>query len=324
MAISEEEEELFRQQAFQKVLEAFRGKIFPLTKQVRRITRRIVLSLNLGHLEGSLPQERLPVDWGAVADFSAEIPRSLVCPEKEWIVNNMHLNAFVSPGVIRVPTGSCMSRALRRVWLLSTDTAAIGMFALLGIDAGESSIAMKHLHLLPSPQKNVKQVEEWSKKPSRTSGLKSGVFHQTSIHTPTAEWIAECSQLDEMRSRRILMSRTVRHCGYASIKFCRNEVTVCAQFTENVPINCTCPYICHSADVFLFPSCISTKEDVDSAGINSLQRISRDVNQVKMDGVRIENSLRDSSHSSTNDQTPRGLNRKPDSRAFRKIEARPL
>ncbi|KAJ7022951.1 hypothetical protein C8F04DRAFT_1193990 [Mycena alexandri] len=32
------------------------------------------------------------------------------------------------------------------------------------------------------------------------------------------------------------------------------------------------------------PSCISTKDDVDSAGINSLQRISRDVNQVKMDG----------------------------------------
>lgn len=76
-----------------------------------RITRHIITSSNLGHLEGETPDPEQLIDvWSASAPSSAEIPRpSTVHPEKEWVVlvinDKKFVNAFAAPGLVCVSTG---------------------------------------------------------------------------------------------------------------------------------------------------------------------------------------------------------------------------
>ncbi|KAJ7032418.1 peptidase family M48-domain-containing protein [Mycena alexandri] len=179
MAISEGEEAVLQRLALQETLEKYRGKILPLshplTQQVRRISRRIIVSSNLGHLEGEHPQQPLSVGPGAFAGLSAEIPRSpALRRDSEWVVlvvNDPQLvNAFAAPGLVCVFTGivpiarneaglaAVIGHEIAHVTLRhSVELAsqnklllpAIGLLFLLGIDPGLSSIVTQYLYSLP-------------------------------------------------------------------------------------------------------------------------------------------------------------------------------
>ncbi|KAJ7785239.1 peptidase family M48-domain-containing protein [Mycena maculata] len=142
MAVSKEEEELIGKQSLEGTLQEFRGRILPvdhpITQQVRRITRRIITSSNLGHLEGEGPGQDYLIDtWGFSADtFGAEIPRSpTMYPAKEWVVLVIHdkkfINAFAAPGLVCVSTG-----------IMPVARDEEGLAAIIGHEIGH--VTMRH------------------------------------------------------------------------------------------------------------------------------------------------------------------------------------
>jgi predicted Zn-dependent protease len=118
MAVSKRQEELLRTQALQETRAQFRGRILPLehplTQQVRRITRRIIVASNLGHLEGegaAEPPELIEDPWGApLAEGAGDISRPpALHPDREWAVlvvdDPGFVNAFAATGLVCVSTG---------------------------------------------------------------------------------------------------------------------------------------------------------------------------------------------------------------------------
>ncbi|KAJ6570818.1 peptidase family M48-domain-containing protein [Mycena vulgaris] len=170
MAVSEQEEE---------TLHEFQGRILPsnhpLTQQVRRITRRIITSSNLGHLEGELPDPEQLLDLWRGDTAAAEIPRPhSMHPAKEWVVlviNEKNLiNAFAAPGLVCVSTGiipmardeaglaAIIGHEIGHVTMRHTAEGVsqaklllpiTGLLFMLGIDLWVSTVLTKYFYSLP-------------------------------------------------------------------------------------------------------------------------------------------------------------------------------
>ncbi|KAJ7488351.1 peptidase M48 family protein [Mycena latifolia] len=141
MAVSEQHEEYIRKQILEQTLEEFRGKILPfnhpMTQLVRRITRRIITSSNLGHLKGDSGSKWEQM-WDSLGSRSPvpEIPRpQTLHPDKEWIVLVIHdrnlVNAFAAPGLVCVSTG-----------IIPMARDEEGLAAIIGHEIGH--VAMRH------------------------------------------------------------------------------------------------------------------------------------------------------------------------------------
>ncbi|KAJ7445062.1 peptidase family M48-domain-containing protein [Mycena latifolia] len=180
MAVSEQQEDYIRKQTLQETLQQFDGKILPdnhpITQQVRRITRRIITSSNLGHLQGDLGPEReqLLDFWSADAP-AANIPRpDTLHPDKEWVVlvvnDKNFVNAFAAPGLVCVSTGimpvarneeglaAVIGHEIGHVVMRHTAEhlseaklflPIVGLLSLLGIDLWVSSMLHNYLYSLP-------------------------------------------------------------------------------------------------------------------------------------------------------------------------------
>ncbi|KAJ7796956.1 peptidase family M48-domain-containing protein [Mycena olivaceomarginata] len=161
MAVSKRQEELLRTQALQETRAQFRGRILPpehpLTQQVRRITRRIIVASNLGHLEG---------------EGAAEPPALIEDPEWAVLVvdDPSFVNAFAAAGLVCVSTG-IMPIARNEEGLAAIIGHEIGhvamrhpaellsqskillpvmvLLAFIGVDFGLSSVLTDVLHSLP-------------------------------------------------------------------------------------------------------------------------------------------------------------------------------
>ncbi|KAJ7635098.1 peptidase family M48-domain-containing protein [Roridomyces roridus] len=185
MTISQEEEELIGKQALEDALREFQGRVLPfehpLTQQVRRITRRIISSSNLGHLEGESPLNGEDVIdfWSVPAFGNAEIPRSpTMHPDKEWVVlvvnDRNFVNAFAAPGLVCVSTGIMpvarneeglaaiigheighvtMRHTAERVSTSKLFLPLTGLLFLMGIDFYVSSMLTEYLYNLPHSRK---------------------------------------------------------------------------------------------------------------------------------------------------------------------------
>ncbi|KAJ7308676.1 peptidase family M48-domain-containing protein [Mycena albidolilacea] len=183
MAVSKRQEELLRTQALQETRAQFRGRILPLehplTQQVRRITRRIIVASNLGHLEGegaAEPPELIEDPWGApLGEGAADISRPpTLHPDREWAVlvvdDPSFVNAFAAAGLVCVSTG-IMPIARNEEGLAAIIGHEIGhvamrhpaellsqskillpvmvLLAFIGLDFGLSSVLTNVLHSLP-------------------------------------------------------------------------------------------------------------------------------------------------------------------------------
>ncbi|KAJ7143141.1 peptidase family M48-domain-containing protein [Mycena crocata] len=134
MVVSQKQEERIGTAALEETLQEYRGRILPLdhplTQQVRRITRRIITSSNLGHLKGDLPPM---IDmWSA----GAEVPRPATTnPDKEWVVlvinDRNFVNAFALPGLVAVSTG-----------IMPVARNEEGLAAIIGHEIGH--VTMRH------------------------------------------------------------------------------------------------------------------------------------------------------------------------------------
>ncbi|KAJ6489946.1 peptidase family M48-domain-containing protein [Mycena sanguinolenta] len=185
MAVSKKQEELLREQALQETLEQYRGRILPfdhpLSRQVRRITRRIITASNLGYIAGESDDPDAPgLDtWGAAMEGldlpGAEIPRPpTMHRDKKWVVlvvDDMNfVNAFAAPGLVCVSTGImpvarneeglaavigheighvAMRHSAEMLSQSKLLLPIMGLLVLLGIDFGFSSLLTQVLHSLP-------------------------------------------------------------------------------------------------------------------------------------------------------------------------------
>ncbi|KAJ7171372.1 peptidase family M48-domain-containing protein [Mycena filopes] len=106
MALSKNEEEFYRLVILKKRFEMYKGKILPIdhptTQLVRHITQRLLVSSNLGRLEGQHP----PLDdvWN-----SSRSPPGSAPPDTKWIVlvvdDTSEVEADSALGIVRVATG---------------------------------------------------------------------------------------------------------------------------------------------------------------------------------------------------------------------------
>ncbi|KAF7345324.1 Peptidase-M48 domain-containing protein [Mycena sanguinolenta] len=180
MAVSKKQEELLREQALQETLEQYRGRILPfdhpLSRQVRRITRRIITASNLGYIAGESDDPDAPsIDtWGAGMEGldlpGAEIPRPpTMHRDKKWVVlvvDDMNfVNAFAAPGLVCVSTGImpvarneeglaavigheighvAMRHSAEMLSQSKLLLPIMGLLVLLGIDFGFSSLLTQH------------------------------------------------------------------------------------------------------------------------------------------------------------------------------------
>ncbi|KAJ7512983.1 peptidase family M48-domain-containing protein [Mycena galericulata] len=178
MAVTKEQEEWVGKQALEETLQEFRGRILPfdhpLTQHVRRITRRIITSSNLGHLEGEAPDPEQLIDVWSASD-TVEISRPpTMRPQTEWVVLVIHdqrlVNAFAAPGLVCVSTGVMpvarneeglaaiigheighvtMRHTAERLSLGKIFLPITGLLLMLGIDPFLSSMLTNYLYSLP-------------------------------------------------------------------------------------------------------------------------------------------------------------------------------
>ncbi|KAJ7136266.1 peptidase family M48-domain-containing protein [Mycena filopes] len=107
MALSQNEKEFYRLRLLNRRFEVYKGKILPVdhptTQFVRRITQRLLVSSNLGRLEGQQP----PLD--DVWNSSSSRPQGSAPPDMKWIVlvvdDSAEVGADSALGILRVATG---------------------------------------------------------------------------------------------------------------------------------------------------------------------------------------------------------------------------
>ncbi|KAJ7104403.1 peptidase family M48-domain-containing protein [Mycena belliarum] len=175
MAVSVEQEDYIHKLMVEETLQDFRGRLLPsnhpLSQQVRRITRRIITSSNLGHLQGELAPE--PVEM--MDPFPAAIPRpQTLHPDREWVVlviNDRSLvNAFAAPGLVCVSTGimpvarneeglaAIIGHEIGHVVMRHTSEhlsqaklflPIIGLLVMLGLGPFVSALMMRYFYVLP-------------------------------------------------------------------------------------------------------------------------------------------------------------------------------
>ncbi|KAJ7445195.1 peptidase family M48-domain-containing protein, partial [Mycena galericulata] len=246
MAVTKEQEEWVGKQALEETLQEFRGRILPfdhpLTQHVRRITRRIIASSNLGHLEGEAPDPEQLIDVWSTSD-TVEIPRPpTMRPQTEWVVLVIHdqrlVNAFAAPGLVCVSTGIMpvarneeglaaiigheighvtMRHTAERLSLGKIFLPITGLLLMLGIDPFLSSMLTNYLYSLPHSRAleteadiiGLKLMSRACYDPGAAPRLVS-LFFLPGIMYMRAQHAAECSKISTSSRKRACPSSSAR------------------------------------------------------------------------------------------------------------------